>query len=107
MEEIRPSEQQYVQKGEADALHDDAQLLIRSAKGDIDAQHALIDRHGKYLFGVAHALASNPHDAEDLVQETFMAAFKSRFRGEAALRTWLVKILMRRAGMLRRSRKRE
>jgi RNA polymerase sigma-70 factor (ECF subfamily) len=85
----------------------DRELLARSAKGDVDAQHALIDRHSRYLFGVAHALSGHPQDAEDLVQETFMGAFRSRFRGESTLRTWLVKILMRRAGMLRRSRRRE
>ena len=48
----------------------------------------------------------DPHDAEDLVQETFMGAFRTRFRGESTVRTWLVQILVRRAGMLRRSRRR-
>ena len=81
--------------------------MLKSAHGDSDAQQALIDRHGRYLFGVAHALTRHAHDAEDLVQETFMGAFRTRFRGESSLRTWLVKILMRRAGMLRRSRRRE
>jgi len=114
MEEIRPDPQQYAQRrapglahGEAGAVQDDADLLRRSAHGDTDAQHALIDRHGRYLFGVAHALSGNAHDAEDLVQETLLGAFKTRFRGESSLRTWLVKILMRRAGMLRRSRRRD
>lgn len=106
MEEIRPSQQQYVHDRQSRA-GDDGELLHRGAAGDVDAQHALIDRHGKYLFGVAHALVGHSQDAEDLVQETFMGAFRTRFRGEASLRTWLVKILMRRAGMLRRSRKRE
>ena len=117
MEEIRPAQQQYTQtsatspkgpaQGEAGAVQDDAELLRRGAHGDTEAQHALIDRHGRYLFGVAHALSGNAHDAEDLVQETLLGAFKTKFRGESSLRTWLVKILMRRAGMLRRSRRRE
>ncbi len=114
MEEIRPDQQQYPQRraagpapGEAGAVQDDAELLKRSAQGDLDAQHALIDRHGRYLFGVAHALSGDAHDAEDLVQEAFLGAFRTRFRGESSLRTWLVKILVRRAGMLRRSRRRE
>jgi RNA polymerase sigma-70 factor (ECF subfamily) len=114
MEETRPSRQQYAQnraaspaQGEAGSVQDDAELLRRAAQGDVEAQHALIDRHGRYLFGIAHALSNNPHDAEDLVQETFMGAFRTRFRGESSLRTWLVKILMRRAGMLRRTRQRK
>jgi RNA polymerase sigma-70 factor, ECF subfamily len=113
MEENRPTRQQYVQNraaaapGEAGSLPDDSELLHRSARGDVDAQHALIERHGRYLFGVAHALVGHAEDAEDLVQETFMGAFRTKYRGEAKVRTWLVKILMRRAGMLRRSRGRE
>src|SRR5438094_810769 len=114
MEENRPPKQQYSHEsaarpaqGEAGAVLDDCELLSRSARGDVDSQHALIERHGPYLFGVAHALSGDAHDAEDLVQETFMGAFRTRFRGESSLRTWLVKILMRRAGMLRRSRRRE
>src|SRR4051794_27824234 len=114
MEENRDPEQQYSHEsaarpapGEAGGVLDDRELLSRSARGDVDAQHALIERHAPYLFGVARALSGDAHDAEDLVQETFMGAFRSRFRGESTLRTWLVKILMRRAGMLRRSRRRE
>jgi RNA polymerase sigma-70 factor, ECF subfamily len=41
-----------------------------------------------------------------LVQETLIAALSSTFRGESAVRTWLVGILVRRAGMLHRTRKR-
>jgi RNA polymerase sigma-70 factor (ECF subfamily) len=113
MEENRDSQQQYSQNSAARPAQsqagavDDRELLSRSSRGDLDAQHALIDRHSRYLFGVAHALSGDAHDAEDLVQETFMGAFRTRFRGESSLRTWLVKILMRRAGMLRRSRRRE
>jgi RNA polymerase sigma-70 factor (ECF subfamily) len=83
----------------------DAELLRQGGRGDAAAQQALVDRHARYLFGVAHALSGNATDAEDLVQETFLGALKTRFRGEASMRTWLVRILMRRAGMLRRSRK--
>src|ERR1700761_1417131 len=83
----------------------DAELLRQGGHGDPAAQQELVDRHARYLFGVAHALSGNAADAEDLVQETFLGALKTRFRGESSMRTWLVRILMRRAGMLRRSRK--
>ena len=108
MEEKRPSEQQYIRqqappaRDEAVAVPDESELLQRSSQGDSSAQHELVERHSRYLFGVAHALSGNTDDAEDLVQETFLGAFRTRFRGESSLRTWLVKILMRRAGMLRR-----
>ena len=86
----------------------DAELLRRVYQGDQGAFRTIVDRHGRYLTGVAIALCGgNRTDAEDLVQETFVAALTSRFRGESAVRTWLVQILVRRSAMLRRSRKRE
>ena len=86
----------------------DAELLRRVYHGDQGAFRTIVDRHGRYLTGVAVALCGgNRTDAEDLVQETFVAALTSRFRGESAVRTWLVQILVRRSAMLRRSRKRE
>jgi RNA polymerase sigma-70 factor (ECF subfamily) len=92
--------------GETRKLPDDPELLARGASGDEQAFRALVDRHARYLYGVAHALSQNAADAEDLVQETLVAALSSKFRGESAVRTWLVGILVRRAGMLRRSRSR-
>ena len=86
----------------------DAEMLQRVYHGDQAAFRSIVDRHGRYLTGVAIALCGgNRTDAEDLVQETFVAALTSRFRGESAVRTWLVQILVRRSAMLRRSRKRE
>ena len=85
----------------------DVDLLQRIARGDGVAFRHLVDRHARYLTGIALTLTSNRSDAEDLVQETFAAVLTSKFRGEASARTWLVNILVRRAAMLRRSRKRE
>jgi RNA polymerase sigma-70 factor (ECF subfamily) len=86
---------------------DDSELLNQIRRGDQGAFAALLERHARYLFGVAHALtAGSAHDAEDLVQETLMAALTANFRGESSLRTWLVRILVNRAAMLRRLRSR-
>jgi len=89
---------------------DDSELLNQIRRGDRAAQDAfrqLLDRHGRYLFGVAHSLTGgNASDAEDLVQETLMGALTGHFRGESSVRTWLVRILVNRAAMLRRSRSR-
>lgn len=89
---------------------DDIELLDQIRRGDRSAQAAfreLLDRHARYLFGVAHSLSGgNPSDAEDLVQETLMGALTGHFRGESSVRTWLVRILVNRAAMLRRSRSR-
>ncbi|HSW46655.1 MAG TPA: sigma-70 family RNA polymerase sigma factor [Phycisphaerae bacterium] len=87
-------------------MSEDIELVRQIGRGDEAAFHALVDREGRYLHGIAHALTGNAADAEDLVQETFTGALTSRFRGESSLRTWLVRILVRRVGMLRRSRRR-
>ncbi len=54
-----------------------------------------VDRHGDALFGYALARVRNRAAAEDLVQETLLAAVKSAaaFRGGSSERTWLVGIL--------------
>jgi RNA polymerase sigma-70 factor (ECF subfamily) len=51
--------------------------------------------HGDYLFNFAVGQVRDTGIAEDLVQETFLAAFKShdRFGGKSSERTWLVSIL--------------
>lgn len=85
----------------------DVDLLRRIAGGDEAAFRALVDRHARYLTGIALTLSGNAADADDLVQETFTAVLTSRFRGEAAARTWLVNILVRQAAMLRRRRSRQ
>src|SRR6266481_7054521 len=51
--------------------------------------------HGDYLFNLAIGQLRDPTTAEDVVQETFLAALKarSRFSGRSSDRTWLVGIL--------------
>lgn len=85
----------------------DAELLEQIGRGSQSAFNELISRHGRYLYGIAQSLSGNSADADDLVQETLIGALNSKFRGESAVRTWLVSILVRQAGMLRRKKKRQ
>jgi RNA polymerase sigma-70 factor (ECF subfamily) len=54
-----------------------------------------LERHGNYLYRFAMFRLRNPSAAEDVVQETLLAALKSsaRFAGASSERTWLVGIL--------------
>ena len=54
-----------------------------------------LETHADYLFNLAVGQVRNETAAEDLVQETFLAALKARdtFRGQSSDRTWLVGIL--------------
>jgi RNA polymerase sigma-70 factor (ECF subfamily) len=66
---------------------------------DLDDVNAVathwVDDHGDYLFNFALGQMRDPNLAEDLVQETFLAALKSQnnFSGRSSERTWLVGIL--------------
>lgn len=56
--------------------------------------HDWLNEHGDYLYRFALARLKNPHQAEDVVQETFMAAIKStNFAEQSSPRTWLTGIL--------------
>ncbi len=78
---------------------DDLELVRKAAGGDEKAFHTLVDRHAQGLFRVALNLTPTRSDAEDLCQETFAGAFVglSRFNGQASVKTWLTRILMRQA----------
>ncbi len=85
---------------------EDRALLSRIKWGNDAAFRELVARHGRYLYGIAHAMVNNRSDAEDVMQETLAAALKASHRGESSVRTWLVGILVRQAALLRRKRKR-
>jgi RNA polymerase sigma-70 factor, ECF subfamily len=56
--------------------------------------HNWLNDHGDYLYRFALARLRDPHLAEDVVQETFLAAIKSpNFAEQSAPRTWLTGIL--------------
>ena len=56
-----------------------------------------VEKYGDYLFSYAIGRVNDSDKAEDLVQETFLAALKAmdRFRGASTERTWLTSILKR------------
>jgi RNA polymerase sigma-70 factor, ECF subfamily len=83
--------------------------LVRSAvAGDDGAFHALVDRHAKVLFRVALSLSRNRSDAEDLMQETLVAAYRGlkNFEGRSSVKTWFTTIMTRQAYKVWRKSKR-
>jgi RNA polymerase sigma-70 factor (ECF subfamily) len=72
----------------------DAQLADLIAQGDRDALTKLMRRYNQRLYRVARSILRNDADAEEAVQEAFYRAYRAmgKFRGEAALSTWLVRI---------------
>jgi RNA polymerase sigma-70 factor (ECF subfamily) len=90
-----------------DAHESDLELARQARRGDQAAFVSLVDRHGDELMRLARMLLGNAADAEDVVQETLLGAYRSigRFEGRSSLRTWLVRILTNHVSKFRRSRK--
>jgi RNA polymerase sigma-70 factor, ECF subfamily len=80
----------------------DAELVEQTRRGDQRAFHVLVDRHGPVLYRAAVALVGSAADAEDVVQETWVGAYRglARFAGRSLFRTWLSGILVRQAARL-------
>ncbi|NOU09590.1 MAG: sigma-70 family RNA polymerase sigma factor [Nitrospira sp.] len=76
------------------AVADDAELVARSLKQDHEAFGQLIDRHASIIMNLAYRMVGNRAEAEDLAQESFLAAFKalSTFRADSKFSTWLYRI---------------
>jgi RNA polymerase sigma-70 factor, ECF subfamily len=68
--------------------------LSRVRSGDRDAFRALIDQHARAVFRLAYRMTGNETDAEDMVQETFLRAWRqiAKFDGRANFGTWLHRI---------------
>jgi RNA polymerase sigma factor (sigma-70 family) len=72
-------------------MHDDAQLARQIRAGDRAATTTFVEAHYARIYAFLRRLAGSDADAADLTQTTFSRAWQSleRFRGEAALATWL------------------
>src|SRR5689334_1653046 len=72
----------------------DEVAIEKARRGDRDAFRVLVERHSRAVFRLAYRMTGNDIDAEDIVQETFLRAWKQvgRFDGRAAFATWLHRI---------------
>src|SRR5436190_20969868 len=72
-----------------------AAVLARARQGDSDAFRALVERHSRSVFRLAFRMTGNEQDAEDVVQESFLRAYKQlgRFESRANFGTWLYRIV--------------
>lgn len=80
--------------GEASEPLVDMALAQRAAAGDREAFGELVTRHQAHVFRLAHLLMRNREAAEDVLQQTFLSAWRAigSFRADASVRTWLLTI---------------
>ena len=76
----------------------DAAVVAQVLAGDKDAFRLLVERHTRSIYGVVYRMTGNQHDAEELLQETFLRAYKSlhRFELRSGFSTWLYRIAVNR-----------
>ena len=87
---------------------DEAALVERFRRGEEAALDDIMARHRRPVYLMARRLLGNHEDADEAAQLTFVRAWRSRdrFRGDAALRTWLTRIVLNVAKSMRTGRAR-
>ena len=86
----------------------DLAIVARVTAGDHDAFRHLVERHSRSVFRLAYRLTGREEDADDIVQETFLKAFRqiARFESRSSFATWLYRITVNCAHDLMRQRPR-
>jgi len=85
----------------------DSLLVDRLRDGESAALEMLMERYGPRVYRLAHGITRNEADAEEVVQDVFLAVFRKirTFEGRAALGSWLYRVTTNAALLKRRSRR--
>src|SRR5436309_4633374 len=89
---------------------DDATLVRAILAGRREGFELLMRRHNRRLYRLARATLRDDAEAEDALQEAYLAAYRSiaQFRGDASLATWLSRMVLNEClGRLRKSARRQ
>jgi RNA polymerase sigma-70 factor (ECF subfamily) len=80
----------------------------RARSGDSDAFRLLVEQHSRAIFRLAYRMTGNEEDAEDVVQETFLRAYRQlgKYEARSSFSTWLYRIASNYSLDLIRMRKR-
>jgi len=80
-------------------LHIRDELIARCQGGDSDAHYQVYKLYSKAMFNVAYRITRSEPDAEDVLQEAFISAFRNldKYRGDATFGAWLKRIVINKA----------
>lgn len=75
------------------------ELIARCRAGDRDAHYALYRQYSKAMYNVGFRITGNADDADDVLQEAFISAFRNldSYRGDASFGAWLKRIVVNKA----------
>lgn len=85
-----------VATGSSPTADEDYSLVLRCQRGDVDAFEELVVKYQKKMVNLAYRMTDNYHDACDIVQDAFIAAYREirGFQGKSRFVTWLSTITM-------------
>ena len=89
-------------------MHTSDELLVKQSKtGDYGSFEELVKRYEQKIYALALRFTGNKTDAKDVLQETFLQAFRhlSSFREESRFSTWIYRIAVNQCLMRRRRKK--
>ncbi|MGH8132262.1 MAG: RNA polymerase sigma factor [Steroidobacteraceae bacterium] len=91
-------------KGPKPAVWDDVAIARRIAAGDRAAFEMLMRHHNRRLYRLARASLRDDAEAKDALQDAYLCAYRSmgQFRGDAALATWLSRLVLNECAARRR-----
>src|SRR5690606_21721266 len=71
-------------------------IIERILKGEKSLYELIVRRFNPYLYKIGRSYNYNHEDTQDLMQETFIDAYKSllQFEGRASFKTWIIRIMM-------------
>lgn len=74
----------------------EAEIIARIIHGEKSLYELIVRRFNPYLYKIGRSYGYNHEDTQDLMQETFIDAYKklSQFEGRASFKTWLIRIMM-------------
>lgn len=74
----------------------DTELIARIRNGELDLFEILIRRNNPYLYKLGMSYGYKHEDVEDLMQETFIAAYLNleKFEGRSSFKTWITRIML-------------
>ena len=84
---------------ERQAIHIHEELIQRCREGDRQAYYQLYKLYSRSMYNVGFRIVNNTEEAEDVLQEAFISAFKNlhHYRGDATFGAWLKRIVVNKA----------
>ena len=79
-----------------DTIDEDAEPVSLCKEGNVDAFEVLVGKYQKKMLNIAYRMIGNYEDACEIVQDTFVSAYKGikNFEEKARFSTWLYTIVM-------------